>query len=109
MSKKIPHITRAAMIALVSIFGLVSVSADAQILQVAQVANDCLSPRAAQEATVGGQLIPMQQIFAQNGLNPGDVVERKVCRSNGELYYVLSVYQNGMANTVWINARTGQS
>ena len=96
------------MIALVGFFGLLSVSADAQIMQLAQTTDDCLSPRAAQQATVGGQLIPMQQIFAQYGLNPGDVVDRKVCRSNGELYYVLSVYQSGIANTLWVNARTGQ-
>lgn len=109
MSKKAPKLFRAVAIALVSTFGLLSVSADAQFVMLAQAADDCLTPREAQEATVGGQLIPMQQIFAQQGLNPGDVVDRKVCRSSGELYYVLSVYQNGMANTVWINARTGQS
>lgn len=114
MSKKLPNIARATAFALISVFGLLSVSASAQlvqpetVLQFAQATNDCLSRREAQEATVGGQLIPMQQIYASNGLFRESVVDRKVCRNNGELYYVLSIFQDGMANTIWINARTGQ-
>lgn len=108
MNQKLSQFLRASAFALLCSFGLLSVGADAQFVVLAQATDDCLSPRDAQEATIGGQLIPMQQIFAERGLNPGDVVDRKVCRSNGELYYVLSIYQNGVANTVWINARTGQ-
>lgn len=108
MSKKLSNTLRASVIALFSTFGLLSVSADAQFFMLAQATDDCLAPVEAQQATMGGQLIPLQQIYAQRGLNPGDVLDRKVCRNNGELYYVLNVYQNGNANTVWINARTGQ-
>lgn len=78
-------------------------------LEMAQAGDDCLRPRAAQEATVSGQLLPLQQVYAQNGLKREDVIDRKVCRRNGELYYVLSVYVNGVANTIWVNASTGLS
>lgn len=81
---------------------------DGPVLEMAQAA-DCLRPRAAQEATVSGQLLPLQQVYAQYGLKRQDVVDSKVCRRNGELYYVLSVYVNGVANTMWINASTGMS
>lgn len=100
---------RVPLFLLVSAISMSVVGADAQVFQLAQVQNDCLSRRDAQEATVGGQLMPLQQIYAQNGLKREDVVDRKVCRRNGELYYVLSVYLDGVADTIWINARTGMS
>jgi len=69
----------------------------------------CLNQAQIQQAIGSGQILALPTIYAQNNLQPNQVVGAvQVCNRNGQWYYVLQVLKGSRADPVWISAQTGQ-
>ena len=73
-------------------------------------AQGCLSPAEREAAVSGGQAIPLNQ--ATRNLRPehrGEVVNARLCRTGGNLVYLLTVVdRRGKVTRVRLDARNGQ-
>lgn len=62
------------------------------LLSVPVIAADCLGNRAIQDAIAAGEIAPVDEVLAANGVGGDEqVLSVKVCDEGGGLFYVISV------------------
>ncbi len=71
----------------------------------AQGGDGCLSNRDLQAAIASGEIPPVAEVLAAQGISPDDVLSVKACDEGGEIVYVVGVLDEyGEAQTLVLRA-----